>query len=94
MADWLDELNKCSEKLLLISDRLDRYSRAFYVIGNYNIADNLEKESSEISLISEKINKVSVKVVSDQLKTAQENSANVLHAALAGIEIATKDKKS
>lgn len=89
--DWLKTLNKCQERLLLIAARLERYSKSFYTIGNYNMGDSLTKESSELELLSETIGKAAGEILSEQLKTSQANSANVLKAALAGIGIANKD---
>lgn len=92
--NWLNTLDKCQDRLLLISARLDRYSKAFYIIGNYKMGDSLEKESSEIELLSEEVGKAAGEVVAENLNRAKENSANVLEAALAGIAIATENEKN
>lgn len=90
---WLDSLGQDGIRLLEISGILSKYSDSFYIVGNNKIGKLLYIISEELETISKNIDRATGKIVSDLLHTSQENSANVLKACLAGIEIATKDKQ-
>lgn len=91
--DWLDKLHKSQEKLFNISGTLEMYSGSFFTVGNNKIGRLLYTLSEQLMEIEKDISSAAGQIVSEQLKTAQENSANLLKATLAGIEVATRDKK-
>lgn len=92
MSNWLDNLHKCQERLLQISGRLERYSKAFYTLGNYDMGDKINNMSLELEQLTDQIEKSTRELVTENLNRAKENSANVLKSCLVGIEIAKKEK--
>jgi len=94
MSNWLDNLYKCQERLLQISGKLERYSKAFYMTGNCDMGEMMSNMSLELENLTDQIEKSTGEVVTENLNRAKENSANVLKACLAGIGVATKENKN
>lgn len=90
---WLDDLNMARERIRMRAVELDRLSEAFKRTGNHFVADELDLHVRVLYECEGSLNSVSTVVSNLLLKQARENSANVLQATLAGIEIGERGKK-
>ena len=85
-------LSEATQKLRTVSYKLESLSIAFYKTGNESVSDNLMSISKDIDEIEKAISKETGVIIHDRLMDAQQASANVFSAALAGMKIA-KEKK-
>lgn len=91
--EWFNILSKSEMRLFDISTILSNYAQSFYSVGNVKIGGLLSGISVELENMAKDIGRASGEVTTNMVNSAQNNSRNVLEAALAGIKLATKDKK-
>jgi len=91
MADWLNDFHEAQRSNNDIVYELQSLASAFYRVGNTIISDQLFAMARSL----EENNKIigdSVSIsINERLKDAQQSSANIFHAALAGIKLNVKD---
>jgi hypothetical protein len=91
--DFLKAMDKHCNSVEAISQALSNYAVSFQVTGNITMSKNLWELSDRLSSVQMFIRKEVYEDVDRQYKRSQEASANILNAALAGIEVATKEEK-
>lgn len=90
---WLDDLHQGSEDICNLAWRLQRLGDSFYHTGNEYMGTKLHKIAEKLLESSDKVHKATGLVTSEMLKTAQNNTATVFKAVLAGIQVSKRDTK-
>jgi len=79
-----------------ISDKaiaLESLSEAFRTTGNPEMCKILFTHASDLAIIRDSIRKAVNEDTNRQFAQAEQSSTNVVNSAMAGIELASKDKK-
>jgi hypothetical protein len=91
-SKWLDDLGMVRERLHGRADALNGLANAFSRTGNDEVAKELVLAVKVLNECAESVSNVSGVVTTMLLHQAQENSANMLKAALAGVVLAERNK--
>ena len=91
--NWLHELFDIREAIEIESGYLASLSRAFIATGNDRMGEELMMAHKVLSEQAERIDMVTHVKTKADLRRAQESSANMLRAILAGIEVAEEKEK-
>ena len=93
--NWLDELHDIRDAIQIESEYLFSLARAFTATGNDRVSENLMRTHKVLSEQAERIDMVTHVKTKADLRRAQESSANMLGAILAGIQVAeiTEEKE-
>lgn len=89
MSDWVIRQQIASSELYNAHLRLQRLADAFCLTGNTAVGQNLFDIADSINRCREEIDRTTTEWMKDYQRTTQQNSENVLNAALAGIAIST-----
>jgi hypothetical protein len=92
MEDFLKVINKQCDCLAGIASRIGNYAKSFQAIGNDKLSQELWTIVYELNACQKTIQQEVGKDIDRQFKQAQQSSATVLKAALAGIAVAKKDR--
>jgi hypothetical protein len=92
MQEFMDVIhNQCANVRGMVC-RLQKYSTAFYLLGNEKVSTELEVMAGELYQHQDNIQKELGKELNRQYKQAQQSSVNVFNAALAGIKVVEAEK--
>lgn len=94
MSDWLKKINMNEDIILAGVQSIDVLSEAFHQVGNEKVGLKLNRIAISIESAMKEINEAIKNHIHEEYKQAQESSANVFKATLAGIEISKKENKS
>ena len=89
MSNLLDVNNEECKKLRRLSHKLENYSNAFSITGNYEMSGKLYKMASEVFDSQKALSDVVSEHIHEGFKQAQQASANILKTALAVSEMKT-----
>jgi hypothetical protein len=89
-SKWLDDRYKARDMIQNVRYDLRHLANAFRSTGNEVIADKLEWFEDDLTKASELTEGAFNSFFNQAFEASQQASANVLHAALAGIVVATK----
>ena len=84
---WLHDMHDIREELKIDAGNLHAISRAFSRTGNLEMSTELYEMACNINTQAKRIDKATSEITSLNLRRAQESSANMLGAILAGIEV-------
>ena len=87
---WLDIFHKEMKNLDYEARDLYSLANSFSEVGMETTADRLRDIASHLSEIKEKLVGAQGKKINEEIKWSQQNSSNILKAALAGIKVAKK----
>jgi hypothetical protein len=90
--NWLVELHNIREAIEIEVGYLASLSRAFIVTGNDRMGEELMQAAKVLSEQAERIDMVTHVKTKADLRRAQESSANMLGAILAGIEVGKEEE--
>ncbi len=86
-------INEETDKLMKISDTLDRISNAFRRVGNTTLSDELMFIANDIYTAQKLIGEAVGKMISEEVKRAEDSSIALLQVALHNSMICKDDSK-
>lgn len=87
MSEYLDRVHAADNVFRGLAMELVSLANAFRMTGNSTMSSQLFNMASELSDAADQVNKAVAKELNDSVRQAQENSANLVKSALAGIEL-------
>jgi len=88
--DWLstvfDSLAEVNDTRYVLED----LARAFYATGNTHVSETLLYIAKQLATSAETIRTSVAMSVNEQFKASEQSSRNMLNAALAGVELASR----
>lgn len=91
MSDWLKKYNEGTKKIENVNYYIEHLANLLYEVGNYKLAKKLNMFSNDLSKGLDLVKESHNENFNEQIKQAQENSANVFNAIVAGMKL--KEKK-
>ena len=88
-----DALNMCRERCNFMDHQLTEVANALRRIGMTDLAKELDLRATVASEVASTIHEVTGKIINDDLREAQELTATMLKATLAGIAVAKEGEK-
>lgn len=89
----MDELDDCSDQLRGVEYVLRDLARAAGTLGLTHLSKDLSVAHAQLNEVAERLRQVAGQVIADDFCKAQESSANILKACLAGVELAKRDEE-
>ena len=84
MSEYLDRLHRADGELTAVILGIEELANAFTIVGNRKVADKLWDMAQAIQDAAKEIRSATTEELNRQVKQAQESSANLVRAALAG----------
>lgn len=92
--EYLDTIDKCTSKLLLLSYELIELSISVYKAGNDYLAERLHTIAEDIEASRTGINNAVAKEINRQFKQSNETSKTIFESALAGAKIGKNENRN
>ena len=85
---WMTTLHQCTQTTRDLAGRLSGLGNAAQIFGMEGLSVQLDSAHRTLQTCSEDIDRANVQAQTDRFKQAEQSSANVVNAALAGAETA------
>jgi len=86
--DWLENCNEASDIVRATVIQLRYFARAFDIVGNDIMANDLYEMSTKLDKVPDLVNEISSQVLDDMLAHNRDMMGTILKATLAGVEVA------
>lgn len=93
MSDWFEKYKKALKKADAVSWYIGRISQLLEEVGNTKLSKRLLLKHLDLEQAIEEIDNAVSQNINEQYLLAQQSSANVLKAALAGGELSRREKE-
>ena len=92
-GNWLHDVHDICDELKIDAGNLHAISRALCRVGSQSLGTELYEMACNLNVQAKRIDKATNEITSLNLRRAQESTANMLNAVMAGVIVANESEE-